>query len=47
MSENNNNCISGFYSDICDRGNRRLCAGNNSGKRNYEIILGMKGRAQA
>ena len=47
MNENNNNHISSFTCDIRGSNVRCACAGNINSKRNYEIILGIKGRAKA
>ena len=46
MNENNNNHISSFSDDIYSSSSRRGCACNINSKRNYEIILGLKGRAK-
>lgn len=47
MNENNNNHIGSFTGDIRGSNVRRGCTCNINSKRNYGIILGMKGRAQA
>lgn len=47
MNENSYNHISGFTGYIRGSNVRRACACNINSKRNYEIILGLKGRAKA